>query len=139
MKKLLYTLAFTVLGFTASYAQKTKATPEQKAEKSAAAMQQKLSLSDAQKAKIKQIELDRVKQHDEHQKSENGAAKGKMEEKKAAMKAHHEKISEVLTPEQQKVFAAAKAEKKAKMMHKGKDHKGKKHHEEKKAEVPVKM
>ena len=68
MKKLLYTLAFVVIGFTASYAQKPgernereQITPEARAERAADAWQKKLNLSADQKSKVKQIELDRIK------------------------------------------------------------------------------
>ncbi|WP_113634745.1 hypothetical protein [Nubsella zeaxanthinifaciens] len=127
MRKLLFTLAFAVLGITASYAQKNdrvKLSPDEKAEKLATAMQTKLSLNDDQKSKIKQIELDRIKQQDELRKSDVEKMKGKIEERKAAMKAHDEKINAVLTPEQQKTYAASKEEMKGKLKERMRDRKG---------------
>jgi len=130
MKRLLYTVAFAVLGFTASYAQKperVKLSAEERAEKAASAMQQKLSLNEDQKSKIKQIELDRIKQFDEQRKKDAEAMKGKFEERKAAMKVHQDKINAVLTPEQQKTLAASREEIKAKMKERAKERKGKFH------------
>ncbi|WP_199119299.1 hypothetical protein [Pedobacter sp. ASV28] len=128
MKKLFYSLALVVLGFTASYAQqagKIKATPEQRAERVALAMQQKLSLTDQQKIKVQQLELDRIKQQNEWRKQDQGATNGKTEERKAAFKAHKEKLDAILTPEQQKVFAASKEEMRGKLKEKrGKGRKG---------------
>ncbi|WP_461790524.1 hypothetical protein [Pedobacter sp.] len=127
MRKLLFTLAFAVLGITASYAQKNdraKLSPEEKAEKIATAMQTKLSLNDDQKSKIKQIELDRIKQQGELRKTDATAMKGKFEERKAAMKAHDEKINAVLTADQQKTYAASKEEMKGKLKERMRDRKG---------------
>jgi protein CpxP len=141
MKRLLFTVAFAVLGFTASYAQrpaKVKLSAEERAEKSATALQTKLSLSDDQKAKIKQIELDRIKEHGDLRQKDAAAVKGKSEERIAAMKAHQDKINAVLTPEQQKTFAAAREEMKGKMKDRLKERKGKSHKAPKAEETPVK-
>jgi DNA-binding protein H-NS len=130
MRKLLFTLAFAVIGVTASYAQKNervKLSPEERADKIAAAMQTKLSLNDDQKSKIRQIELDRIKQQDELRKTDAAAMKGKFEERKAAMKAHDEKIKGVLTSEQQKVYAASKEEMKGKLKDRMRERKGRPH------------
>lgn len=124
MKKLLYTLAFAVMGITAGYAQnatKTKLTPEQRAEKAASAMQQRLDLTEEQKSKIKQIELDRLEQQAEFRKQGAEAMKANVEERKTAYKAHQEKINAVLTAEQKQKLAAYREE----MKNKSKDRKDK--------------
>lgn len=130
MKKLLYTLAFAVLSFTASYAQRTekvRLTAEEKADKYATALQTKLSLTADQKTKIKQIELDRIKEHDGLRKQDEAKMKARHEERKAAMKAHQDKINAVLTPEQQKTLAAQRDEMRNKMKERMKDRKNRSH------------
>ncbi len=122
MKKILYTVAFVVMGITASYAQKPgrdqareKLTAEQRAEKAATAMQQKLSLTADQKQKVQQIELDRIKKNDEWRKLDENAMKGKMEERKAFAKASKDKMDAILTAEQKKTLEASRAEMRDKM------------------------
>ncbi|MFN0292328.1 hypothetical protein [Pedobacter helvus] len=133
MRKLLFTVAFAVLGFTASYAQKAERAPraertervklsaEERAEKAATALQTKLSLTADQKAKIKQIELDRIKEHDGLRQKDEAKMKAKLEERKAAMKAHQDKIDAVLTAEQKTKLAASREEMKAKMRERTKE------------------
>lgn len=130
MRKLLYTVAFVALGFATSYAQrptKSRGTAEERAEKAATAMQQKLSLNDEQKSKIKQIELDRFKQHDALRQKDETAMKAKFEARKADMKAHQDKIDAVLTPEQKTKLAASREEMKGKMKERLKERKGRPH------------
>lgn len=133
MRKLLYTLAFVGIGFTASYAQKTgkengreQVTPEVRAEKAADAWQKKLNLTADQRSKIKQIELDRIKESNEWRKRDQAAMKNKMEERKTFMKANRDKIDAILTADQKKTLAASRSEMRDKM----KDRKGEKgnHH-----------
>lgn len=121
MKKLLYTVALVVMGITASYAQKQeKLTAEQKAEKAATVMEKKLSLTADQKEKVHLIELDRIKKNEEWRKLDETAMKGKMEERKAFMKASKDKMDAILTADQKKTLATSRAEMKDKM----KDRKG---------------
>ena len=113
MKKLIYTVALVVMGITASYAQRPerqKGTAEERAEKAATAMQQKLTLTADQKAKIQQIELDRIKKNDEWRSQDQSTMKGKMEERKAFMKANKEKVDAILTAEQKKTLDASREE-----------------------------
>ena len=127
MKRLFYTVAFAVLGFTASYAQKAerqKITPEVRAQKYAANMQQKLNLSDEQKAKIEKLELDRFKKFDADRKASKEASKAKFEARKAEMKAHQDKLNQILTKEQQEKLAADRAEMKQKAKDRFKGRKG---------------
>lgn len=139
MKKLLFIVAFAVLGFTASYAQRpekteriqkterVKLSAEERAEKSATALETKLGLSADQKAKIKQLELDRIKKHDGARKKDEATMKAKFEERKAAMKAHQDKIDAVLTADQKTKLAASREEMKEKMKERSKERKGRFH------------
>lgn len=121
MKKILYTIALIVMGITASYAQKRERagrenlTAEQRAEKAAVALQQKLSLTADQKQKVQQIELDRIKKNEEWRKTDENAMKGKFEERKAFMKASKDKMDAILTADQKKTLEASRAEMKDKM------------------------
>ena len=127
MKKLIYTVAFVVIGFTASYAQKPNRenlTPEQRAEKAATAMQQKLNLSAEQKSKVQQLELERIQKAEDWRKNDQGAMKAKMEERRAYMKASKEKMDAILTPEQRKTLEASREEMKEKAKERMKDRKG---------------
>ncbi len=138
MRKLLFTVAFAVLGFTASYAQKServKLSAEERAEKSATALQTKLSLNTEQKAKIKQLELDRIKKHDGVRQKDEAAMKARFEERKSEMKAHQEKIDAVLTPEQKTKLAASREEMKGKMKERMKERKGGRTHKAPTAET----
>jgi protein CpxP len=127
MKKLIYTVALVVIGFTASYAQRPNRdnlTPEQKAEKAATAMQQKLNLSAEQKLKVQQLELERIQKAEEWRKNDQGAMKNKMEERKTYMKASKEKMDAILTPEQRKTLDASRDEMREKAKERMKDRKG---------------
>lgn len=135
MKKLIYTIAFVVLGITSSYAQEKgpgregkprmegrqrldrddKLTSEQRAEKAATAMQKRLSLTDEQKQKIQSIELDRIKKNEEWRKQDDKSMKNKIEERKAFMAASKEKMDKVLTEEQRKTLASAREDAREKM------------------------
>lgn len=126
MKKLIYTAAFVVMGITASYAQKPNRenlTADQKAEKAATAMQQKLNLSTEQKLKVQQLELERIQKAEEWRKNDQGVMKNKMEERKTYMKASKEKMDAILTPEQRKTLDASREEMKGKMKERMKDRK----------------
>lgn len=126
MKKLIYTLAFVVIGITASYAQKPnrpgkpEGTPEQRAEKHATALQTQLGLSADQKAKVQAIELERIQKGDEWRKRDQADRKNTMEDRKTFMKASKDKFDAVLTPEQKTKWEASKKE----MMDKAKERRG---------------
>lgn len=138
MKKIFYTVALVVMGITASYAQtaersekterkgkveragRENQTPEQRAEKAATALQQKLSLTADQKQKVQAIELERIKKNEEWRKSDEGDIKGKLEERKAFAKASKDKMDAILTADQKKTLEASRAEMKERM----KDRKG---------------
>ena len=96
MKKLILSIAIVVIGFTAVHAQDStrvrkspraaKFTAEQRAEIVSKTMQQKLALTDDQKQKVYQVELDRVKKNDEWRKQDENAMKGEMDQRKAFLK-----------------------------------------------------
>jgi Spy/CpxP family protein refolding chaperone len=124
MKKIILTVAIALTAFTASYAQKgdrTQLTPEQKAEKVATNLKEKLSLSDDQKSKVYQLEVDRMKKAAEWRKDNHEAMKSQMEERKAFMKENDEKLEKILTPDQKKAYDTMREERKTHM----KDRRGK--------------
>lgn len=117
MKKLIYTVALVVMGITASYAQKQKRenlNPEQRAEKYASNLQQKLDLTNDQKQKVKQLEIERAGKITEWRKRDVDAVKGKTDERKNYMKANREKLDAILTPEQRTKLNASRDEMKTK-------------------------
>lgn len=95
-----------VLFITNSYAQQQKRnriTPEEKAERYALKLQEKLALSNDQKERIKQIELKALNEKvNQHQQDANNRKKY-VNEKQA-------KIEAVLTPEQLENFKVLKKE-----------------------------
>lgn len=117
MKKLIYTVALVVMGITASYAQKQKRenlNPEQRPEKYASNLQQKLDLTNDQKQKVKQLEIERAGKITEWRKRDVDAVKGKTDERKNYMKANREKLDAILTPEQRTKLNASRDEMKTK-------------------------
>ncbi|RZK58015.1 MAG: multiple ligand-binding protein 1 [Pedobacter sp.] len=117
MKKLIYTVALVVMGVTASYAQQQKRenlNPEQRAEKYASNLQQKLDLTNDQKQKVKQLEIERAGKMTEWRKRDGDAVKGKTDERKNYMKANREKLDAILTPEQRTKLNASRDEMKTK-------------------------
>lgn len=135
MKKIILTVALAVTALTASYAQKhdkVQLTPEQKAEKVTANLKTKLALSDEQKTKVYQIEVDRMKKAEEWKKANHEVMKSKADERKAFMKANDEKLEKILTTDQKKTYEAMRAQKKSEM----KDHKGHHHRGDKAVTTP---
>ncbi|RZL38076.1 MAG: hypothetical protein EOO96_03685 [Pedobacter sp.] len=128
MKKLIYTVALMVMGITASYAQKQREvlTAEQRAEKYANNLQQKLDLTNDQKQKVKQLEIERSHKATEWRTKDKDVAKGKIDERKSYMKANREKLDAILTPEQRTKLNASRDEmrKNAKGRKDGKGRKG---------------
>ena len=113
MKKIVLTLAIAVSAFTASYAQKSARgpiTPEQRAERSASQLKEKLALTDAQKAEVYKIEVDKFKKQDEVRKERLQEMKKVAESRKSEMKDSEDKLAKVLTPEQKAKYEAMKAE-----------------------------
>lgn len=141
LKKLNLTLAvMLIFGLFAvnSYAQnsdqtKTKKTPEQKAEKMAKKMQEKLSLSDAQYKSVYDLALNTINQRASLK--ANGTDK---ETRKAEMKSLMEKqesqLKTILSSDQWTKWESLKSE----MKKKHKDGKGKNKDKSKKKEKPLK-
>lgn len=118
MKKLFYSIVVVAICTTASYAQKPakqNLSAEERAEKATAILQEKLGLSNDQKLKIRQIELDRIAKMDEFRKQDEMAMKQKMEERKTFAKSTNEKIKAVLTAEQKKKLDSIKGKMKGEM------------------------
>jgi protein CpxP len=127
MKKIILTVAIAVTALTASYAQtanKAELTPEQKAEKVAAHLKTKLSLTDEQKTKVYQVEVDRIKKAEEWHKAKQDAMKSKKDEREAFMKANDEKLEQILTADQKKTYEALRDKRKSEM----KGHRGNHQH-----------
>lgn len=115
MKKIVLTLAIAVSALTASYAQKSARgpiTPEQRAERSASQLKEKLALTDAQKAEVYKIEVDKFKKQDEVRKERLQEMKKVAESRKSEIKDSEDKLAKVLTPEQKAKYEAMKAERK---------------------------
>jgi protein CpxP len=130
MKKIILTVAIALTAFTASYAQKgdrNQLTPEQKAERVATNLKEKLSLSDDQKSKVYQLEVDRMKKSAEWRRDSQEAMKSKMESRKAFMKENDEKLEKILTADQKKLYESMRQERKTNI----KDRKGRHHRAEK--------
>jgi protein CpxP len=118
MKKALITLAIAVMGITVGYgqtsAQKDKATPVQKAEKSTEKLQKELSLTADQKKKVYAIELDRYNKTANLHKSGRESKSVLKDQQKAIKKDTEAKLDQVLNAEQKKKLDVIQAEKKAK-------------------------
>lgn len=115
MKKIVLTLAIAVSAFTASYAQKSErgpVTPEQRAERIASQLKEKLALTDAQKTEVYKIEVEKAKKQDEWRKERMQEMKKVAENRKAEMKDSDDKLAKVLTPEQKAKYQSLKAERK---------------------------
>jgi protein CpxP len=128
MKKIILTVAIAVTAFTASYAQKgnrSELTPEQKAEKVATNLKTKLSLTDEQKTKVYQVEVDRMKKADEWRKANQEAMKSKRQEREAFMKSNDDKLQQILTPDQKKTYETLREKRRSEMKgHRGDHHRG---------------
>ncbi|TDG34994.1 DUF4890 domain-containing protein [Pedobacter changchengzhani] len=122
MRKVILTMAIAVMGFTAAFAQDAskrkmdmqKFTPEQRAERSTAMLDKKLSLSADQKTKIYQINLDRANKVEAMRNTAEDGKKGRGKQMKADMDASNNQLEMVLTPAQKIKYDAWKAEMKDK-------------------------
>lgn len=122
----MYTLAIALLTVSAGYAQKgrgEKISPEKRAEKYTAMLQEKLSLSDAQKAKVLAIQLESQKKAVEFRADTVGLKRERAEAHKEFLKAQQVKMNKVLTEDQKVKFKAFREEEKAKSKDKVRSHK----------------
>ena len=100
-------LVFSSLNVAAQQKQeRTPQNPEQRAQAMTERMAEKLSLSEAQKKEIYQINLENAQKRQK----EIEAQKAERDAKKAEMKAQEEKIKNVLTEEQRKQWEEIKME-----------------------------
>lgn len=144
LKKLNLTLAvMLIFGLFAinSYAQtndtKTKKTPEQKAEKMAKKMQEKLSLSDAQYKSVYDLALSTINQRASLK--ANGTDKeSRRAEMKSLMEKQESQLKGILSSDQWTKWEGLKAEMKEKHKNKHKDGKGKNKDKKMKKEKPLK-
>ena len=133
MKKAILTIAIAVMGFTAAFAQDStrrakkqmpKLTAEQRAEKATSRLEKELNLTADQKKKIYAVELENAKNMETWRKAEEGARKGKMDERKVVLDKQKAKIDGILTAEQKTKMEAFRAEAREKG---GKMHRGMRH------------
>ena len=141
LKKLNLTLAvMLIFGLFAvnSYAQnsdktKTKKTPEQKAEKMAKKMQEKLSLSDAQYKSVYDLAISTINQR-ASLKANGSDKETRRAEMKSLMEKQESQLKTILSSDQWTKWESLKTE----MKKKHKDGKGKNHDKSKKKEKPLK-
>lgn len=143
LKKLNLTLAvMLIFGLFAvnSYAQnsdqtKTKKTPEQKAEKMAKKMQEKLSLSDAQYKSVYDLALNTINQR-ASLKANGSDKETRRAEMKSLMEKQESQLKTILSSDQWTKWESLKSEMKNK--HKNKDGKGKNKDKSRKKDKPLK-
>lgn len=114
MKKAILTLVVAVAAITGSYAQadkRAKVTPEQRAERSTALMEEKLKLTPEQKKKVYALEVDRIKKAEEWRKEDLASREDKKKRRTSFMRESKSKMVKVLTPEQQQSLTALRKEK----------------------------
>lgn len=120
MKKLLLIAMLFSIGFAAMAqkgGQRGSATPEERAERVTNKMAEELSLSEDQKKKVYQINLDHAKKRQ----AEMEARRAAME---ADMKAQNQEIEALLSEEQKAKWAEMKAEGKKRMEEEGRGRRG---------------
>lgn len=120
MKKLLLIAMLFSIGFAAMAqkgGQRGSATPEERAERVTNKMAEELSLSEDQKKKVYQINLDHAKKRQ----AEMEARRAAME---ADMKAQNQEIEALLSEEQKAKWAEMKAEGKKRMEEEGHSRRG---------------
>lgn len=143
LKKLNLTFAvMLIFGLFAvnSYAQnsdqtKTKKTPEQKAEKLAKKMQEKLSLSDAQYKSVYDLALNTINQR-ASLKANGSDKETRRAEMKSLMEKQESQLKTILSSDQWTKWESLKTEMKNK--HKNKDGKGKNKDKSRKKDKPLK-
>lgn len=120
MKKLLLIAMLFSIGFAAvaqKGGQRGSATPEERAERVTNKMAEELSLSEDQKKKVYQINLDHAKKRQ----AEMEARRAAME---ADMKAQNQEIEALLSEEQKTKWSKMKAEGKKRMEEEGRGRRG---------------
>jgi Spy/CpxP family protein refolding chaperone len=121
MKKLLMIAAIFTMTFAGANAQrgqggprggqqKESMTPEQRAEKITTKMTEELGLSEDQKQKIYQVNLENAKKRDANRATMEEERKAKRTEMQAQNQAQNEQIEAILTPEQKTKWEEVKKE-----------------------------
>jgi protein CpxP len=113
MKKVLIIcgLLFSVMTFAkAQDGERKMPTPEERAEKGAAQLTKKLSLTEDQTTKVKAILLDQAKAGVKMREENKGDRPAMMAKMKAAMEENDVKINALLNDDQKKAYAAYKEE-----------------------------
>ncbi len=113
---------FAVNSYAQSSDTKTKKTPEQKAEKLAKKMQEKLNLSDAQYKSVYDLALSTINQRASLKSMEKSARKVEM---KKLLETQEGQLKSILNSDQLSKWETLKAEMKEKHKNKKKDGKGK--------------
>lgn len=127
MKKLLLIAMLFSVGFTAMAqrgGQKGNSTPEERAERVTNKMAEELALSEDQKKKIYQINLDHAKKRQVEMDARREEMKAKRTEMEADLKAQNQEIEAVLTPDQKAKWGEVKAEGRKKMEEEGRRRRG---------------
>ncbi len=118
MKKIIFTLAIAVSAFTASYAQRPERgpiSPEQRAERYADRLKEKLALTDKQRTEVYNLELEKAKKQQDLRSKRKEEAGKMAEARRDEMKENDDKLVKILTPEQKTKYEALKAEGRARM------------------------
>jgi Spy/CpxP family protein refolding chaperone len=117
MKKLIMIAAIFTMTFAGAFAQrgqgsqqKEPMTPEQRAEKMTMKMTEELGLSEDQKQKIYQINLENAQKREAQRAAMEEERKANRSEMQAQAKAQNEQIEAILTPEQKTKWEEVKKE-----------------------------
>jgi periplasmic protein CpxP/Spy len=121
MKKLIMIAAIFMMTYAGAFAQrgqdnrkggqqKEMQTPEQRAEKMTMKMTEELGLSEDQKQKIYQINLENAQKRQEQRESMQVEREAKRAEMQAKAKAQNDQIEAILTPEQKTKWEEVKME-----------------------------
>ena len=111
-------LAFTSLHVAAQQEKREQPNPEERAKKMTEKMATELQLSEEQKSQILTLNLELAKKRQAEMEQQAAERKVKMEE----MKAHQEKINEILTEAQRTKWEETKLKQRDKRKPRGEDH-----------------
>lgn len=103
-------LAFTSLQVAAQQGKREQVNPEERAKKATEKMATELGLSEEQKSQILELNLEQAKRRQAEMDREMELRKARMEE----MKAHQEKVQQILTEEQRTKWEEIKQEQRGK-------------------------
>lgn len=127
MKKLLLIALMFSIGFAALAqrdGQRGSSTPEERAERITNKMAEELALSEDQKKKIYQINLEHAKKRQVEMEARREEMKAKRAEMEADLKAQNQEIETLLTDEQKAKWAEVKEEGRKKMREESRGRRG---------------